>query len=606
MHSSLQPLLRIAASAVALPIALNACAHTGGAAGSTNLLPQNSSVSRAAGSAAIRGAAARIQNAALRGPNATRPNAVVGSSNTTTADPPVPRPHETPCTVQLFSNFKFTNFTPPTFSYAPPAACPGPWNKVVFEGNFAVTAGTQFDRTGSVWIAGTNVYFGTTAEPSPDLAPSWHVERDVTDLSAIFYASSTGEVVLGNVVNGTYNGIISGSGKLEFYPVDAKYPAAAVADNVYPLSGGPLGDNQYITSPTQPLTATYTFPSNVQAAYLDVFLQSQGSDEFWYTCFPDDLAGELNNCANTAFREGDVAIDGVAAGVAPIYPWIFTGGIDPYLWRPIPGVETLNFKPYRVDLTPFAAMLSDGLPHTVAVTVFNNGNLFAANGALLVYLDHGSSHVTGGIISNSTALEPTPTVVDGVKIDQNGNASGPLSVRSTHRVAIDGYVNTSTGRIETQIAQSVSFSNVQQIAANTAGTLFDQNIKQDTSVISSTTTTLGSGKRQWVREQKDWPLTLIYAYSANPDGSAVQSTSIRQAKLEQNDAHSSAGAPSHGTLSNTVKTADTINFLATGGYTISNTKSSQTYIENNSMGYCYAKTIASAANVLTEQVGGGC
>ena len=54
------------------------------------------------------------------------------------------------------------------------------------------------------------------------------------------------------------------------------------------------------------------------------------------------------------FREAEVSIDGTPAGVAPVYPWIFTGGIDPFLWQPIPGVHTLNFEPYRVDLTPFA------------------------------------------------------------------------------------------------------------------------------------------------------------------------------------------------------------------------------------------------------------
>ena len=40
--------------------------------------------------------------------------------------------------------------------------------------------------------------------------------------------------------------------------------------------------------------------------------------------------------------------------MAPVYPWIYTGGHGPYLWEPITGIETLNFKPYRVDLTPFA------------------------------------------------------------------------------------------------------------------------------------------------------------------------------------------------------------------------------------------------------------
>ena len=112
-------------------------------------------------------------------------------------------------------------------------------------------------------------------------------------------------------------------------------------------------------------------PTNVEAAYLDVFAQGQQGDEFWYTCAPNDVAAELENCGNSSFREAEVTIDGTAAGVAPIYPWIFTGGIDPFLWRPIPGVHTLNFEPYRVDLTPFAGVLSNGQPHTVAISVYN-------------------------------------------------------------------------------------------------------------------------------------------------------------------------------------------------------------------------------------------
>ena len=120
----------------------------------------------------------------------------------------------------LFRFSKFPNFTYPTFQYAPPAGCPGPWAKVVFEGDFSVNAGRQFDRTGSIWIAGTNIYFGTTAEPSANTGPSWHVERDITDLSAILNAPSTGEVVLGNVVDSTYTGVITASGTLQFYPAN--------------------------------------------------------------------------------------------------------------------------------------------------------------------------------------------------------------------------------------------------------------------------------------------------------------------------------------------------------------------------------------------------
>ena len=77
---------------------------------------------------------------------------------------------------------------------------------------------------------------------------------------------------------------------------------------------------------------------------------------------------------------GQVTIDGIYVGVAPIYPWIYTGGIDPGLWRPTPGIQTLSFEPYRVDLTPYAAWLSDGQPHRVAVRVFNAQSVFLGDG----------------------------------------------------------------------------------------------------------------------------------------------------------------------------------------------------------------------------------
>lgn len=521
-------------------------------------------------------------------------------SNTTTADPTVPRPNETPCTVTLFSNDQFTNFTYPTFSYAPPPACPGPWAKVVFEGDFSVNAGRQFDRTGSIWIAGTNVYFGTTAEPSANRGPSWHVERDVTDLSAILKAPSTGEVVLGNVVNSTYTGVITASGKLQFYPANASNPAPDVADDVYPLSGGPLGDNQYISSQNQPLTGTFTLPRNVEAAYLDVYLQSQIGDEFWYTCFPSDLASTIPNCGNTAFREGDVAIDGRAAGVAPIYPWIYTGGIDPYLWRPIPGVETLEFKPYRVNLTPFAALLDDGNPHTITVNVFNNGNYFAANGTLLVYLDHASSQVTGALVSDVTSLYPSPTVNESVAPNAKGVYNGSVSVRSSHPVSIDGYVNTSRGRVETKVQQQIAFSNLQVVKATPDESIFDQKINQATTIDSVTTTSAG-GAAQSISEHKSWPLSLTYDFTANADGSLTQFVTLSQAKHERTHASSWTSY-----LDNEVNSTDTLNFPASGGDFPSNGSSTQTYSAGDSGGYCYSKTVASKNYVITTDSGGVC
>jgi len=532
----------------------------------------------------------------------------VTPSNPTTADPPVSVPAEAPCTVQLFSNFQFTNFTYPTFAYTPPANCPGPWAKVVLTANFNVTAGVQFDRTGSIWIDGTNIYFGTTAEPAPSYSPTWQIQKDVTDLTPVFETPSTGEVVLGNIVNSTYTGVISASATLDFYPANERYHAAEVPGAVYPLSGGPLGDNQYITTPSQPLTATYTFPKNVRNAYLDVYLQSQIGDEFWYTCWPDNLASELNNCGSTAFREGDVAIDGQAAGVVPIYPWIYTGGIDPFLWQPIPGVETLNFKPYRVDLTPFAGILSNGAPHTINVTVFNNGNYFAANAALLVYLDHGSKQVTGGIISDTTPLEPSPTVFQNVVINSKGVGTGPVDVSATHMVNIDGYVNTSSGRIETRINQQIRFTNDQRIEANTAGTLFDQNIKQDTNVNSVTTTITEGRPPSIVAEQRDYPLAIVYDFSEASTGNWTQYASVSQGKTVQvagNQPYS--WLPAASTSSNSVQASDLLSYNAsTGALSAQNPQTMQTYSAHSINGFCWNKTVKAKNGTVTLQMGGSC
>ena len=126
---------------------------------------------------------------------------------------------------------------------------------------------------------------------------------------------------------------------------------------------------------------------------------------------PSDVASELQSCCNTGFRETEITIDGAPAGVAPVYPWIFTGGIDPFLWFPIPGVQTLNFTPYRVNLTPFVGLLSNGQSHTVSLSVFNANDYFSATASLLLYLDSGSTQVTGAVTQNTLAA-PSPVITE--------------------------------------------------------------------------------------------------------------------------------------------------------------------------------------------------
>jgi Peptide N-acetyl-beta-D-glucosaminyl asparaginase amidase A len=195
------------------------------------------------------------------------PSPQIGSSNPVTAEPPVARPHTEPCVVQLFQNLEFADFTPKVFSYAPPAACPAPWAKVVFTADFTVTAGRQFDRTAAFYLGHASIYYGTTAEPRATLSPSWHVERDVTDLTAIFRAPQTGEANLGNFVGVsggvTYNGLIFANAALEFYPASQHEPAPRTADLVVPVNGSG-GDAGTLSTTADQITETLNLPRNLE------------------------------------------------------------------------------------------------------------------------------------------------------------------------------------------------------------------------------------------------------------------------------------------------------------------------------------------------------
>jgi len=536
------------------------------------------------------------------------PNPQVGSSNPATAQPPVPRPSTKPCIVPLFQEFEFDNYNLQSFNYTPPASCPGPWAKVVFTADFTVTAGTQFDRTAAFYLGHANIYYGTTSEPRSALSPSWHVERDVTDLSAIFESPQTGEANLGNFVgvyDGVdYNGIIYANAALEFYPANFRNPAPRVPDMVIPVNGTG-GDAGTLNTGADQITQTLDLPENVESAYLDVIAQNQIGDEFWYFCVPNNETGPLESCGGTAFRETEVSIDGNAAGVAPVYPWIFTGGIDPFLWEPIPGVQTLDFVPFRVNLTPFAGLLGNGSSHTVAVSVYNANAYFLATANLLVYLDHGSAKTTGGILSNTLSAAPSPVIQNNITTDSSGNSTGNILTTSNRQFTIRGYLNTSHGRVVTTVNENVGFSNNQEFVVN--ATTDEQNLQQLTTVQSVTNAQEGPFVTT-TSEDFRYPLNIDYDFVQNTDGSYTQTTTVQQ-RYWKDEATNLNGFPiSNSQTSNDTNSTDVLNFDASFNFTgNTGSKSSQTYTGRDSQGECYSRTIASAAQVLTSVTNGhGC
>ena len=561
--------------------------------------------------------------------NASYAGSPIGSGNTITADPPVSRPpakYGAPTQVQLFNNLEFNNFNPQNFPYTPPdftpptaPNSPRPWAKVILVCDINVTAGIQYDRTARMTIGNTVVYIGTTAEPTPNLGPSWHIERDLTEYSNLLMSAQTGEINIGNLVNSTYTGVIYASAYLLFYPYTegSGEQAPVVADLIYPLPG--TADGSYtLQSSTSTLSLTFTVPRAVETipttvgrVYLDVFAQSQYQDEFWYSNVPDNLAQELNQYGGTAFREVEVTVDGQVAGFAPVYPWIYTGGIDPYLWAPIPGVEALNFVPYRIDLSPFAVPLSDGNSHTISLNVYNANNYFLASANLLVYLNYNSSSLTGGVTVTGD-YQPALDIQENIN-QVNGYPNGTIGTRSTRHLTVQGYVVVSpTERLVTTVEQDASFSNDQRFVVS--ATHYEQDISQLTRLTTKSTSqdlnTAPGKKSSTLVSEKDlsYPVTANIVQTFNSDGSGQQKTTIDQEYLidEQGDWVPDIGLPvkvtpytSH--LSNIAKAVDTLLFNSSFQITGNQGQaSSQTYsFDGTPDKQHYLHTIKAANSVVT-------
>jgi Peptide N-acetyl-beta-D-glucosaminyl asparaginase amidase A len=524
------------------------------------------------------------------------PITTTGTSLEVTADPLVARPHTKHCEVTLLTDQAFADFNNKNFNFTPPADCPGPWAKVIFTGDFSIQAGVQFDRTGQVFLGNVNIYFGTTAEPLQSQTDTWHVERDLTDYASLFKTPQTGYASLGNIVGADgLTSTIFGTFKLEFYQADFGNPAPRPADLVLPL---PNNGSALLNNSTPELTETFTLPTNVESAYIDVLAQSQNQEEQWFLCLPNSVASDVGDCGNTGFRQVDVSIDGKPAGVAPVFPWIYTGGVDPGLWIPIPGVQTLNLLPYRVDLTPFAGVLSDGQQHTVGVTVYNAFQYFSTVATLLVYEDHGSKHVTGAV-TEDTLTDPSPTVVTNISFDSSGNGGGSATVTSKQNFTIAGYVNTSHGRVNTKVEGNVNFSNAQTLT--TTATTFGQTAKQ-VSTVDQKTTTQDGFLFTTKESSSSYPFTINYLETLESNGNIGQVSTVDQT-YQRSETSTLEGFPIfQSNVKNEVSSGDTATFVASPtGYSLgpnSNQSSKQTYVYKDSLRHCYSRELQAANNVL--------
>lgn len=420
--------------------------------------------------------ARRAVGAALVGPFAvalaaqptSTPNSPLqaDSAGVTTVAPGVPVPAGEPCVVNLLQNVTLyeqtpgSDPTPTAYTYSPPAGCRGPWAKVVLKVDLQDSGDDP--TLAYIRLAGIEMFRGSMPSYA-NRSNTWHVERDVTDLSSLLTQAHAGQVALipeQTIWENMATDQAAVSAQLLFYRASSSAPAQKTPDALF---GVVPGNN------------TISLPHNIVRAYLDVYNQ----EPWWYTCVTDKegyafygsafysaaamgaqaefaINAPDQGCGGGSFAEIEVRIDGTPAGVAPVFPLMprAPSTAAPNLDAPEQPSQRVNYVPYRVDLTPFAAILNEAGPHTVSLSRPADANL-------LVYQDKQSVRVSGAVTLNTlTGAASSPAVID--TIHQVGDtALGHISTSLDRDFTITGFVNTSQGRLETTVHQASQFKNYQ-------------------------------------------------------------------------------------------------------------------------------------------------
>ncbi|KGQ20574.1 Peptide-N(4)-(N-acetyl-beta-glucosaminyl)asparagine amidase [Lysobacter dokdonensis DS-58] len=480
-------------------------------------------------------------------------------------EPRVPRAAGSPCVVTLFRERPIPALSvyDPNFNYTPPAACPGPWSKVKLimqmsgpRQNGLPTSGIGLSFVDVPWSEGEgNLYtFFVGAPQIHNGIPTWVMERDVTEYASILRTPKMG-FFAGTYDNDNFDSFDdflqdSATVQLVFYQGTPSTPAQRIADLVVPVM---RHDGNVHVPFTQIIR---TFPRNIERAYLDVIAHVEGGgsragqERYWWACAPDAVitrfpyllngyaigdaraltASLLQGCGGGNYREVEIRIDGRLAGLAPVYPWLgsainnnFRNTID----IPAPGVQALNRMPHRVDLTPFAGLLNNGVEHVIEARIVGAGSGILG-GNLLLYLDRGRAIVPGAVTRN-TLVESTPTVTDTlsqttdmVGSNVNHHLTGQVVTRSVRSFRIDGYVDTSRGRITSSVIQRNYFldTNIYDVTSfedigpfDDYDADFGQKVRLTSSVDSTSRRLLGSTLLSEDKLYSSYPFVLDYRHA---------------------------------------------------------------------------------------------
>jgi Peptide N-acetyl-beta-D-glucosaminyl asparaginase amidase A len=420
-----------------------------------------------------------------------------------TVEAPVVRAPARHCTVTFLREHGFAGGPPASAALLPPPQCPPPWSQVVLELDTRIK-GVQYDRIGAIRLDGRYEFLRfSTAEPTRH-GIRYRVERDVSDYAPLLRVPRRLDVQVENVVNKEYNGVIYLTGRLVYYESARGFPRATPAARILPVPNG--AHPQAWVGTGRAATASFAgLPRNLVRARLDVFATNHGCDEFWYTNVPDAYAAAHRKdqlCGGGPYRELDVWVDGRLANVIYPFPYIWTGGVNPLLWRPLSAIHTLVVPPYQVDLDAWAGQLSDGKRHAFAITVYNDRGRWPLDANLLLWTDPARARTGGRVTFDDIAATPADASVTHL-----GATGGTYRTSATRHWRVSGYVDTSTGRVLHSLESWLRFRNVQTLDLPSGL----QNATQETAFVTTTTSGLAGHLRR-ERVVTSYPLVANALY----------------------------------------------------------------------------------------------
>lgn len=285
--------------------------------------------------------------------------------------------------------------------------------------NLSVTSkGQQYDRLATLFFGDVEIWRTSTAMPIAD-GIHWDFQKDLSVFDVLLREEQKIILDLGNVVDGDlYTGAYSLT--LEALYFDDTYPDGFhPAELIYPISNRSASENQssVFSLPDDSGSVALSLPRNIKTAVVSIMASGNGNEEFWYTNVPTEYldtfeASDSLLLGYSPFREVQLLVDDQLAGVSWPFPVLFSGGVDPGLWRPVVGIDTFDLPSFEIDVTPWLSLLCDGGEHTfkIQVVAFDSsaadglgpvGQNWYVTGSLFVWLDESVNQTVAGAVSSN-------------------------------------------------------------------------------------------------------------------------------------------------------------------------------------------------------------